>query len=211
MLGNLKPGSLQLLMGTVAQASGNPMPVPASGPANVGGKYYYNGQEISKDHYGVIQNYQEQGAKSPYWDPWTKDLLGGKLQGTGQYFFDQYSENASAADAFKKVQEAEQAKVQGQYGDVKGQLQEMFAQKGLTRSGLYAEQAAKLAGSEQTDLQRLSDTIRDQYMSHLQKLEEGRLAEKEEDRERKRRRRGRGYGVAAQLIGTGAQAAKLLI
>lgn len=154
----------------------------------------------SDPYAGVMSQYAGQ-QNSPYWNQWVNDLKGGKLAGTDQYFFDRYAQTAQGADAFKKQQESEQAKIQGQYGDLQGQLQENMNQRGLGRSGLMHESMGRLAGAEQGTLDDLQARIAADRQRFNQGLQVDWAAQKEDEKARSQRKRQRKYGVASTILG----------
>lgn len=184
-----------------------PPPAPVAAPklnwlGGGGNQYQYNGVQYSPDHYGVIQEGIGQGMdKSPYWEAWLKDLAADKLQGSPQYFSGNYAQQAQGADAFKKQQEAEQAKIQGQYGDLQGQLQENMNQRGLGRSGLMTESLGRLAGAEQGGLDDLTARVNADRQRFNQGLQLDWQNQREDDKARKERKRSRKYGVTGSILG----------
>jgi len=152
------------------------------------------------EYAGVMGQYAGQ-ENSPYWNQWVNDLKSGKLAGQDTYFFDKYAQNAQGMDAFKKQQEAEQAQIQGQYGDLQGQLQENMNQRGLARSGLMRESLGRLAGAEQGGLDALQARIDADRQRFTQGLQSQWMMEREDEKERKERKRKRKYGVASSILG----------
>lgn len=154
----------------------------------------------SDPYAGVMSQYAGQ-ENSPYWNQWVSDLKGGKLGGTDQYFFDRYAQTAQGADAFKKQQAAEQAKIEGQYGDLQGQLQENMNQRGLGRSGLYTESLGRLKGAEQGSIDDLQARIAADRQRYDQGLQVDWANRKEDEKARSQRKRQRKYGVASAILG----------
>lgn len=175
-------------------------------PLGFGGQppnYSYGGYNLSPDHWGVVQEGISLGQdKNPYWNQWLADLTGNKLQGSPTYFSQNYNQQAAGNAALAKVQESEQAKINGQFGDIKGGLQEQYAQRGLGRSGLFAEGLSRLAGAESGELDSLKARIDADKQKFTQGLQEQWAAERQIERERNQRKRDRKYGVASQLLST---------
>ena len=169
---------------------------------------YGNYSNLSKDHYGVIQEGISLGQdKNPYWDQWLKDLTAGKLQGSPQYFSQNYVQQAAGNAALQKQQEVEQAKIQGAIGDVQGQLQGQFAQSGLSRSGLLPEAMGRVQGMEQEQLDDLRSRIENDKQAFNQRLQTQWWNERMANRERRDAKRSRKYQVASSVLGTGANIA----
>jgi len=149
---------------------------------------------------GVIGQYQNQSS-SPYWDQWVKDLQSGALQGSDAYFFDRYAQQHEGQDAIAKQQAVQQAQIEGQYGDMQGQLQENMAQRGLGRSGLLGESMGRLKGAEQGDLDALKARMDADRQRFNQGLQVDWMNQREDEQARKDRKRQRKYGMASTALG----------
>lgn len=186
--------------GPVQQVNKN---APFAGPGS-----NYNPQQGA--HAGVIAQYQNQSS-SPYWNQWLQDLAANKLEGSDAYFFDRYAQQHQGADALQKQQDVAQSRIQGQVGDLQGQLQENMASRGLGRSGLMAEGMGRIAGGEQQSLDDLKARIDADRMKYNQGLQLDWAAQKEDEKARNDRKRQRRYGTASTILGTAGGIAGLAL
>lgn len=167
----------------------------------------------SKKHQGVISAYSKY-SQDPLWNSWLEDLRSGKLEGTGDYFFDQYKgKKTAASDATKAgdlAREAGQNSIRGRYGLLQEELGDDLWGRGFGRSGLMAEGLGSLAGRERMEMEGLESSIKSGEQNYKNTIaglqfQEGDLAKSIADRKKglKYSALGSGLGLVGNLA-TGA-------
>lgn len=177
------------------------------GAVNSGGQSYNGYNNLSADHWGVIQEGIGKGMdKNPYWGSYLKDLTGNKLQGQPTYFSQNYAELKKGEDAIAKQAQIEKQLAAAQYGQQQQNMQAGLAGAGLGKSGFAGQEFSDLAAQENMAFSNIYNSMLDRQQNYGQGLKDrwqGESMMRKEERAGKKNRRN-------QIISTGLMAGGMI-